>query len=370
MESLSRGKLAVKYAVEKMDKSSVKPKGRRISPDQDAMFWCNAGLDKDGFETRFINKAIGHGVFTTQRFAKGSFLLEYAGERLSAPDGENREKRRRQKHRYMYYYCWNGNRAIDATNVKNRFCRYVNDSEKGNASMKLKIFNNYPRLCLYASGDIDRGEEVRYNYGNKDAPWREKFKVERSSSDESDDDPFDVANEAQANMWLKEKKHWMILYKGRMNSMKQHQMFSPSQNHPQMWLKEKKHWMILYKGRMNSMKQHQMFSPSQNHPQMWLKEKKHWMILYKGRMNSMKQHQMFSPSQNHPQMWLKEKKHWMILYKGRMNSMKQHQMFSPSQNHPQMWLKEKKHWMILYKGRMNRMQHQMFSPCSTLKEHN
>lgn len=30
-----------------------------IRPDEDAKFWCQAGLDKDGFEKRFINETIG-----------------------------------------------------------------------------------------------------------------------------------------------------------------------------------------------------------------------------------------------------------------------------------------------------------------------
>lgn len=56
--------------------------------------------------------------------------------------------------------------------MKERLCRYVNDSTEGNSTMKLKIFNYYPRLCLYATRDIDAGEEVRYDYGDDQAPWR------------------------------------------------------------------------------------------------------------------------------------------------------------------------------------------------------
>ena len=56
--------------------------------------------------------------------------------------------------------------------MKERLCRYVNDSTEGNSTMKLKIFDYYPRLCLYATRDIDAGEEVRYDYGDDQAPWR------------------------------------------------------------------------------------------------------------------------------------------------------------------------------------------------------
>ena len=30
-----------------------------MSPSQDAQFWCEIGLDKDGFERRFISQEIG-----------------------------------------------------------------------------------------------------------------------------------------------------------------------------------------------------------------------------------------------------------------------------------------------------------------------
>lgn len=34
-----------------LNKEAVNPmKAKRIRPDEDAKFWCQAGLDKDGFE--------------------------------------------------------------------------------------------------------------------------------------------------------------------------------------------------------------------------------------------------------------------------------------------------------------------------------
>lgn len=38
--------------------------------------------------------------------------------------------------------------------------------------MKLKIFNINPRVCLFAAKDIDPDEEIRYDYGDENAPWR------------------------------------------------------------------------------------------------------------------------------------------------------------------------------------------------------
>lgn len=60
--------------------------------------------------------------------------------------------------------------------------RYVNDAavddDNNNAVMKLKVLNNYPRLCLFARRDIGKGEEIRYDYGDsiKNLPWRHQVK--------------------------------------------------------------------------------------------------------------------------------------------------------------------------------------------------
>lgn len=70
------------------------------------------------------------------------------------------------------FSCLIGFFSIDATHTLDRLCRFVNDEKNGNAVMKLKVFNHFPRLCLFAAKDIEAGEEIRYDYGNEDAPWR------------------------------------------------------------------------------------------------------------------------------------------------------------------------------------------------------
>lgn len=50
---------------------------------------------------------------------------------------------------------------------------FVNDKQHKNANstMKLLDINNSPHLCLFATKKINL-EEIRYDYGWKDAPWR------------------------------------------------------------------------------------------------------------------------------------------------------------------------------------------------------
>lgn len=38
--------------------------------------------------------------------------------------------------------------------------------------MKRIDVNGEPHLCLFAVDDIQEGEEITYNYGGEDCPWR------------------------------------------------------------------------------------------------------------------------------------------------------------------------------------------------------
>lgn len=52
----------------------------------------------------------------------------------------------------------------------------VNDATGAavNCTMKVIIFKNNPHLCLFAVKDINYNEELRYDYGVEDLPWRKK----------------------------------------------------------------------------------------------------------------------------------------------------------------------------------------------------
>lgn len=66
--------------------------------------------------------------------------------------------------------------SIDATDT-DRIGKYINDAEIGdnlnNCVMKLVMVENHPRLCLFANRDILKGEELRYDYGESNLPWRQ-----------------------------------------------------------------------------------------------------------------------------------------------------------------------------------------------------
>ncbi|CAB3992383.1 N-lysine methyltransferase SETD8-like, partial [Paramuricea clavata] len=64
---------------------------------------------------------------------------------------------------------------VDAT-FASGLGRLVNDSEHKMANCLIKKIeiNGQPRLAIYAKRDLNMGEELRYDYGVKDLPWRKR----------------------------------------------------------------------------------------------------------------------------------------------------------------------------------------------------
>ena len=52
---------------------------------------------------------LGYGVFVTEDVPKGRFLVEYAGERITPKEAEERDKKQTSsKPNYIFYFRWNG----------------------------------------------------------------------------------------------------------------------------------------------------------------------------------------------------------------------------------------------------------------------
>lgn len=65
--------------------------------------------------------------------------------------------------------------SIDATIDNSQLGRLVNDDVGlgENCIMKTVKVANTQRLCLFAKRDIIAGEELRFDYGVDDLPWRQ-----------------------------------------------------------------------------------------------------------------------------------------------------------------------------------------------------
>ena len=66
--------------------------------------------------------------------------------------------------------------SVDATDDIFDKGRMINDAAKGdtmqNCIMKIVVVDKIPRLCIFASRNIQEGEELRYDYGVATLPWR------------------------------------------------------------------------------------------------------------------------------------------------------------------------------------------------------
>ena len=128
----------------------------------------------------------GRGVVTTKQFCKGEFIVEYAGDIISWEEASKRESEYASNPQvgcYMYYYTAKGkNYCVDATAETGRFGRLLNHSrKKPNCFTKLVWIPSDgdadPRLVLHAKRNIAVGEELTFDYGDrdkkavKDHPW-------------------------------------------------------------------------------------------------------------------------------------------------------------------------------------------------------
>ncbi|XP_017332097.1 uncharacterized protein LOC108270188 isoform X5 [Ictalurus punctatus] len=139
--------------------------GKGINPVLDAKQHVCARRDKSNLESRFINVIKGYGVFASSWIEEGSFIVEYRGVLREAgecsPDA------------YSYYFIYNNTRyCIDASVDDGSLGRLVNDDSNPNAKVKVISISRIPHLCLFALRDIQSGEEITYDYGGYDLPWR------------------------------------------------------------------------------------------------------------------------------------------------------------------------------------------------------
>ena len=79
---------------------------------------------EDGLDGRDTGTVRGRGVFTTKRFFRGDYIVEYAGELLTQAAAKQREALYGRNHNigcYMYYFKW-GEKVycVDATEETNR----------------------------------------------------------------------------------------------------------------------------------------------------------------------------------------------------------------------------------------------------------
>jgi histone-lysine N-methyltransferase SETD8 len=122
----------------------------------------------------------GRGVFTTTSFIKGDFLCEYAGEVISYVEAQKREIKYANdstKGCFMYYFKHNDKKlCVDATLETNRLGRLINHSKFfSNCHAKVFEIEKMPYLVIYASREIVSGDELLFDYGDRNRKSLESY---------------------------------------------------------------------------------------------------------------------------------------------------------------------------------------------------
>uniref|UniRef100_A0A9J7XV86 SET domain-containing protein n=1 Tax=Cyprinus carpio carpio TaxID=630221 RepID=A0A9J7XV86_CYPCA len=122
---------------------------------------------KDIITGRYINPIKGRGVFAKTPILQGSFILEYRGTLV-----EKGKLGKINNNNYAYFFKHGGRDCcIDASLDDGSLGRLVNDSQKPNGKIKKIDLGGKPHLCLFAIKDINKDDEITYNYGGQDLPW-------------------------------------------------------------------------------------------------------------------------------------------------------------------------------------------------------
>ncbi|XP_055370066.1 uncharacterized protein LOC114868413 isoform X14 [Betta splendens] len=160
---------------------------RRNTPLKDAIAHATRAIDKAReLEVKYINSFKGRGLFAKVPYQKGDFIVEYRGELISSQESERRRGIYHSKCTvFMFDFCWKERMwCIDAAQEDDSLGRLVNDDHiYPNCKMKRVIAEGKPHLCLFALRDIKAGEEITYDYGGSDWPWRKQAKVQETASD-------------------------------------------------------------------------------------------------------------------------------------------------------------------------------------------
>ncbi|XP_039677045.1 uncharacterized protein LOC120571949 isoform X2 [Perca fluviatilis] len=148
----------------------------RISPLKDATHYVLSKSDKTcKLEVKYINEVKGRGVFAKTSICKGDFVVEYRGDIINDTESQGRRKLYHPScAAFMFVFKWKEKTwCIDASREDRSFGRLVNDEHRyPNCRMKKIEVNGKPHLCLFALNNIKEGEEITYDYGGEDCPWR------------------------------------------------------------------------------------------------------------------------------------------------------------------------------------------------------
>ena len=154
---------------------------------------CINRLSQQGITTRlevFQTNNRGLGVRTLEPISKHHFIAEYSGEIISYEEAKRRIATKRNTSESNYLLVLKEHISggsvlrthIDATHFGN-VARFMNHSCEPNMVM-FPVRNNspVPKLCLFASRNVDAREELTFSYGDTSYKKAENCQAEKNSA--------------------------------------------------------------------------------------------------------------------------------------------------------------------------------------------
>ncbi|XP_011300581.1 histone-lysine N-methyltransferase NSD2 [Fopius arisanus] len=106
----------------------------------------------------------GWGLRALEAIRNGQFIIEYVGEVIDEAEYKRRLHRKKEMRNENYYFLTIDNfRTIDAE-PKGNLSRFMNHSCQPNCETQKWTVNGDTRIGLFALKDIDKGEELTFNY--------------------------------------------------------------------------------------------------------------------------------------------------------------------------------------------------------------
>jgi hypothetical protein len=101
----------------------------------------------------------GLGAFATRHIQKDTRIIEYVGERITPVEADARYADGASAHELVLLFTVDARTVIDA-GVNGNLARYINHSCEPNC----ESVTDRRRVWIYAIRDIERGEEITYDY--------------------------------------------------------------------------------------------------------------------------------------------------------------------------------------------------------------
>uniref|UniRef100_A0A0N4ZE97 [Histone H3]-lysine(27) N-trimethyltransferase n=1 Tax=Parastrongyloides trichosuri TaxID=131310 RepID=A0A0N4ZE97_PARTI len=135
------------------------------SPDKNTKPCSNSFIQRSLSKYIVIKPSIisGNGAFAGEDISKGEFIIEYKGEIISNEEAERRGRICDAKNS-SYLFRLNQKEHIDALYYGNA-ARFINhSSDNPNCYAKIMIVYGHHRIGIYASRNIEEGEELLFDY--------------------------------------------------------------------------------------------------------------------------------------------------------------------------------------------------------------